>query len=62
MERFLERVSLSSYKEHLILKGGVLITSLSSISLRSTMDIDASIKGCDLSEEYIKTMINELSS
>ena len=28
MERFLERVSLSEYKEHFILKGGMLVSSL----------------------------------
>ncbi len=28
MERFLERLSLSSYKENIIVKGGVLISSI----------------------------------
>lgn len=43
MERFLERVSVSKYRENIIVKGGVLITSLLGVSLRSTMDIDTTI-------------------
>lgn len=45
MERFLERVSLSAYKDNFIIKGGMLITSLVGISMRSTMDIDTTVKG-----------------
>ena len=37
MERFLERVSLSAYKDNFIIKGGMLITSMVGISMRSTM-------------------------
>lgn len=40
MERFLERVSMSRYKNNFIIKGGILVTSLIGIALRSTMDID----------------------
>lgn len=34
MERFLERMALSDYKDRFILKGGVLVTALVGISLR----------------------------
>lgn len=44
MERFLERVSLSSYRDHIIIKGGVLIASIVGIDKRSTMDIDLTLK------------------
>ena len=44
MERFLERVSVSKYKDNFIIKGGMLITAMVGVSLRSTMDIDTSIK------------------
>ena len=40
MERFLERVSLSAYKDNFIIKGGMLITSMVGVSMRSSMDID----------------------
>ncbi len=41
MERFLERLSLSIYREKLILKGGILVSAIVGIDNRSTMDIDA---------------------
>ena len=48
MERFLERVSTSCYKDNFIIKGGILITSLIGVALRSTMDIDITIKNLNL--------------
>ena len=54
-ERFLERLSVSSYKIKLILKGGFLISSLLGISERTTNDIDMSVENLQLNEE---TMIN----
>lgn len=51
MERFLERVSVSKYKDNFIIKGGMLITSMVGISMRSTMDIDTTVKGQNLSFE-----------
>ncbi|MCL2154010.1 MAG: nucleotidyl transferase AbiEii/AbiGii toxin family protein [Oscillospiraceae bacterium] len=44
LERFLERLSLSSYKNSIVLKGGVLITSILGIEARSTMDLDATMR------------------
>lgn len=45
MERFLERVSLSPYKDKFILKGGRLVAAMVGLDARSTMDIDATIQG-----------------
>ena len=45
LERFLERVSLSSYRENFIIKGGFLIASMVGLDSRTTMDMDATIKG-----------------
>ena len=50
MERFIERASVSKYKDNFIIKGGVLVTSLVGISLRSTLDIDSTIKNQSISE------------
>lgn len=61
MERFLERVSISKYRSNIIVKGGVLITSLLGVSLRSTMDIDTTIQNYDLSLENTKRMLEEIS-
>jgi predicted nucleotidyltransferase component of viral defense system len=60
LERFLERVSLSKYKHQLILKGGLLIADMIGIEARSTMDLDATIKDVDLTEEALIAMLNEI--
>lgn len=44
MERFLERVSLSEYKDKLILKGGMLVSHLVGLDNRATIDIDTTVK------------------
>ena len=62
MERFLERVSLSQYKNHFILKGGVLISAMVGLNNRSTMDIDTTIKGIYLSLDTAREMIEEIIS
>lgn len=51
MERFLERVANSEYAEDFIIKGGILVTSMIGVSLRSTMDIDTTIRNFNLSQE-----------
>lgn len=60
MERFIERVSVSKYKDSFIIKGGILVTSLVGISLRSTLDIDSTIKNQSISEYDAKEMIDEI--
>ena len=60
MERFLERVSLSRYKDNFIMKGGMLVTAMVGVSLRSTMDIDTSIKNQNLSAEDARKIIEEI--
>ena len=60
MERFLERIAQSNYKEYFILKGGVLIASLVGFNLRSTMDIDATINGLTIHLPEIEKMIQEV--
>ena len=60
MERFLERLSFSNYKDYFIIKGGILITSMIGISMRSTMDIDSTIKNFNLDKETVHKIINEI--
>ena len=57
LERFLERVSLSSYGENFIIKGGFLIASMVGLDTRATMDMDATIKGYPVNEVTIQNMI-----
>ena len=38
LERFLERISVSKYKDNFILKGGMLISAMLGIDSRTTME------------------------
>lgn len=60
MERFIERASISKYKDNFIIKGGILVTSLVGVSLRSTLDIDSTIKNQSISENDAKRMIDDI--
>lgn len=62
MERFLERVSLSKYRNNIILKGGMLVSHLVGLDNRSTMDIDTTIKNYNLNKEDVLKMIEEIAS
>jgi len=57
LERFLERVSLSEYKHSFVLKGGMLIAAMVGIDTRTTMDMDATIKGKTLTPSEVATII-----
>lgn len=60
LERLLERISVSKYKDNFILKGGMLISAMLGIDSRTTMDIDTTIKGFELSEENIREIMEEI--
>ncbi len=60
MERFLERVSVSRYKDNFILKGGFLIAAMVGIDMRSTLDMDTTIKGIPIDRDAIEKILNEI--
>ena len=60
MERLLERISISKYKDMFILKGGMLVASLVGINSRTTMDMDATLRGYPLSEETLQEALSEI--
>jgi len=60
LERLLERISLSKYKDMVILKGGMLIASMVGISSRTTMDMDATLRGYPLTEKTIQEALSEI--
>lgn len=60
LERLLERISISKYKDNFILKGGMLISAMLGIDSRTTMDMDTTIKGFSLTEENINNIMNEI--
>jgi len=62
MERFLERISLSEYKDQFILKGGILVTAMIGLNARSTMDLDATVKGINVNPEDVEQIIVSIAS
>jgi predicted nucleotidyltransferase component of viral defense system len=62
MERFLERLSISQYKNLMVLKGGILVASMIGIDKRFTMDIDTTLILLPLNEENIQQIVEEIIS
>lgn len=62
MERFLERLSLSQYRNNLILKGGTLVSAMVGLDNRSTMDVDTTVKNLSLSVESACDIVREITS
>lgn len=60
LERLLERISVSPYRDNFILKGGFLIAAMVGLDTRTTMDMDATIKGYPVNEETIHTMFEKI--
>ena len=61
-EALLKRISKSKYKDKFIIKGGLLLSSIFGVNLRSTMDLDTTIKGLPLDRDTITKVINEIIS
>lgn len=59
-EGILEKISKSKYKNHFILKGGLLISSLIGVEMRSTLDMDTTIRGLPMNEENISKILHEI--
>ena len=61
-DRFIERLSISKYKDNFILKGGFYLSTFFGIENRNTMDIDTAFKNADFTEENVVKMIKEIIS
>lgn len=59
-DRFVERLSKSEYNNNFILKGGFYLSNLFGIDNRSTIDIDASIRKVNFTEDNIIKMITKI--
>lgn len=59
-EGILEKLSKSKYSENFILKGGLLISYLIGVDMRSTMDMDTTLRGIPLNEVSITKILNEI--
>ena len=62
MERFLERLSLSQYRNIMILKGGTLVAAMVGLDNRSTMDVDATLKNLPLNEDSARKIVEEIAA
>lgn len=62
MERFLERLAVSQYNSHFVLKGGMLVSSMVGIQQRATMDIDATVVALPLTLEAATQTIQKIIS
>lgn len=62
LERFLERISLSSYQDAFVLKGGMLIASMIGIGSRTTMDMDTTLRNFPLSEDALVKIVSDICS
>ncbi len=60
MERFLERISQSEYKNNFIVKGGILVASLVGLDMRATMDIDSTVKSLTLGKEEARKIVESI--
>ena len=61
MERLLERLSVSAYSGDFIIKGDMLISSLIGVEERMTRDIDATMRGHDLSPGNAARILGEVA-
>ena len=59
-DRFIERLSVSKYRDNFILKGGFYLSTLFGVENRSTRDIDTAIKEVDFTKENITKIISEI--
>ncbi len=61
-EHVLMRLEKSKYKDNIILKGGVLLSSIIGSDMRTTKDIDATLKSLPLNENSIRNIFSEILS
>lgn len=61
-DRFIERLSISKYKDNFILKGGFYLSTLFGVENRTTMDIDTAFKNADFNEKTIIRIVKEIVS
>ncbi len=62
IERFLERLSESKWRTNVVVKGGMLISSLVGVASRTTMDLDTTIRGFGLTHESAESVFREIAA
>lgn len=61
-ERLLERLSKSKWRNNVVIKGGMLISSLVGVASRTTMDLDTTITGFTLTHESAEKIFREVAA
>lgn len=56
-ERLLMRLEKSDYAQTFVLKGGLLISSMTGISQRTTMDMDTTVIGMNMDEQTVREAV-----
>ena len=59
-ERFLARLSRSAYRDRFVIKGGMLIAAIVGLDIRSTMDLDATMRDLPLTEQQIREAVTAI--
>lgn len=62
IERLLERISLSRWRDDVVVKGGMLISSLVGVDRRSTKDLDTTVRGFPLTHENAERAFREIAA
>ncbi len=62
LERLLERLSKSGWRDNVVVKGGMLISSLVGVASRTTMDLDTTIRGFDLTHETAADVFRQIAA
>ena len=60
LERLLERISLSTWRDNIVIKDGVLISSLVGVGKRGTKDLDTTVRDFPLTHENVEKTFREI--
>ncbi len=61
-ECFLARLSKSKYRDKFVVKGGMLVAAIVGLDIRSTMDLDTTLRNLPLTEKQITIALEEILS
>ena len=61
-EHLLLRLEKSPYANKFILKGGLLVSSMTGVMQRTTMDMDTTVVGMDMDESTVTAVVREICS
>ena len=61
-EHLLLRLEKSPYADKFILKGGLLVSSMTGVMQRTTMDMDTTVVGMDMDESTVTAVVREICS